>query len=155
LAGRPARATLALHAPQSTGAPGQSGAVRTLSGRLVGLDGRPIVGAPIAVQERSVSRRGEAVHERTLIQTLTGAEGEWSLPVTIEPRRGGSWVRALSVGGTAATPRSFPVSVSEPLHVPGTLVPAPGASVPVSAAPGLPGPSPAGLAAARRNLGYA
>jgi hypothetical protein len=54
-----------------------------LSGRLTLLDGSPIPNAAVEIQARSVSRRGEAVEERTLATVTTDAEGNWSLPIAI------------------------------------------------------------------------
>jgi N-acetylmuramoyl-L-alanine amidase len=162
LAGHPARATLALQtpraveapattqmpqtapapqtaeppptaeAPQTPAAAGEAAQHWTLSGRLVRLDGTPVVGAPIAVQERNVSHKGESVEERTVTQALTGSEGEWSLPATITARRGGTWLRALSVGANAGNSGSTPVAVSEPLHVRGMLAPASAPAAPAT-----------------------
>ena len=86
----------------------------TLGGTLAFLDGTPIAGAPIEVQLRTVSMRGEVVTEQTVVQAVTGAGGEWSVPVDIVPSgREGIWLRALSPGGAIA-----PAAVSVPLHLP-------------------------------------
>jgi N-acetylmuramoyl-L-alanine amidase len=141
LAGHPARATLALLAPQTAAAPQTTEPTReaaprwTLSGRLMLLDGTPVAGAPIVVQERNVSHKGESVEERTVTQVLTGSDGEWSLPATVTARRDGTWLRALSVGASPRQSGGVPVTVSEPLHVPGVLAPAP-ASAPAAPATG-------------------
>ena len=107
--------------PATTGgeAPGGSatGDVQTLAGRLELLDGTPIAGAPIAIQARSVSRKGEVVSERTIAETTTDSEGRWSLSATaLSEGRAGMWLRALCVGG-----RGFGACVSDPLHVPTAL----------------------------------
>jgi hypothetical protein len=141
LAGRPARATLALMPPQSAPATAPASAVSTLAGRLELLDGTPLVNAPIVVQERSVARKGELVSETTVGQAVTGAEGEWSLPVAISRTRLGAWLRALYVGPSAAAPATGSATVSEPLHVPGTPSPAPAPGA--TSAPSAPTPAPA------------
>jgi len=106
LAGRPARVTLALAA-------GASAQAAVLAGTLAFLDGTPIAGAPIEIQLRRVSEKGELVTEQTLAQAVTGSAGEWSVPVSIVPGvREGIWLRALSPGGPIA-----PAAVSEPLHL--------------------------------------
>jgi hypothetical protein len=125
LAGRPTRATLVLlpatapapGAPGVTTAPGGAG---TLGGTLEHLDGTPVAGAPIAVQARSVSAKGEVVGERTIAESATDPRGRWSLPITVLASRAGTWLRVLGAGTAGA-------SVSEPLHVAGTvLLSAPG-----------------------------
>jgi len=82
-------------------------------GTLAFLDGTPVAGAPIAIQARTVSRRGEVVRERTLAQTTTDSAGQWSLPTsTLSEAHGGMWLRALCPGGAG-----FGAVVSEPLRV--------------------------------------
>ncbi len=128
LAGRPARVTLALGA-------GATAQAAVLTGALAYLDGTPIAGAPVEVQQRSVSAKGEVVLEQTLAQVVTGASGEWSVPVSIAPgRREGIWLRALCPGGTGV-----PAAVSAPLNLPGaaSLTPqsAPAPTPPAAAPP--------------------
>lgn len=109
-----------------------SGAPRLLGGTLELLDGTPLAGAPIAVQARSVSARGEVVSERTIGGAATDAQGRWSLPVSVSPRRGGGVaLRVLSLGvdGSGAC-------VSDPLRVAGTV------SLMTPAAPPPPAPAP-------------
>ncbi len=126
LAGRPARVTLNVAA-------GASAQAAVLGGTLAFLDGTPIAGAPIEVQLRSVSARGELVTEQTLAQAVTGSAGEFSLPVSIVPgAREGIWLRALSPGGPIA-----PAAVSVALHLPAAA-----SIMPQSA----PGPTPAAAA---------
>jgi hypothetical protein len=152
LAGRPVRATLAMPAqtptptpaptppppPAATPAPSAAvpgGEARTLTGRLTHLDGTAVAGVRVAVQQRSVSARGEVVSERTIAEATTDAQGRWSSPVSFLPRRGGGvTLRAMSsgTGGTGAC-------VSDPLRVAGTVAalsptPAP-APTPQAAAP--------------------
>ncbi len=127
LAGRPARSTLALGA----GASPESG---VLGGAVEFLDGTPIGGAPVEIQQRSVSAKGEVVSEQTLAQAVTAANGEWSVPVAIAPAGGeGIWLRALCPGSA-----SVPTAVSLPLHVAAlSLTPqsAPAPSPPAAAPP--------------------
>jgi hypothetical protein len=130
LAGRPARSTLALAA-------GASPLAGVLMGALRFLNGAPIGGAPVEIQLRSVSKKGEVVLEQTLAQAVTAAGGEWSLPVAIAPgpRRGeGIWLRALCPGS-----QTVPAAVSAPLHLPtaASLTPqsAPAPTPPAAAPP--------------------
>ncbi len=154
LAPSPTRATLALiaapaapsqpTAPAGAGgeAPGGTvtGAVQTLAGGLELLDGgvggTPIAGAPIIVQARTVSRRGEVVNETTLAETSTDSEGNWSLSANpLGERHGGMWLRAFCPGGHGSG-----ASVSDPLHVPAAVsLTAPAANPPTSS----PAPPPA------------
>ena len=102
-----------------------AGQARTLTGSLTLLDGVggvPIQGAPIAIQAREVSDRGEVVRERTIAQMSTGAEGKWSLGVSLAPSAGGMWLRVLCPGAPGV-----PAAVSVALHVPGTVSVAPAA----------------------------
>jgi hypothetical protein len=164
LQGAPARVTLLMQptatatAPQETPAgpapggatgatPGStSSAVGTLCGQLVLLGGAggdpagaPIPNAPIEIQARSVSRRGEVVRELTLAQVQTAADGSWSLPI-YPPAAGipevaaGTWLRALCPGAAGT-----PAAVSVGLRVSGTFslasaAPAPTPETPTSAA---------------------
>jgi hypothetical protein len=129
LQGLPAQATLALQAAAAatSGAPPVAA---TLSGRLASLAGTPLAGAPVAIQERRLERKGEVVNERTLAQVSTNAVGEWALPVALAPRRAGTSLRALSLGGSRP---AYPVTVSEPLQLHGVITPA---SAPPAAAGG-------------------
>ncbi|MGO9247567.1 MAG: peptidoglycan recognition protein [Solirubrobacteraceae bacterium] len=143
LAPNPTRATLALLTPTATppaspapatpgapaaptspepvGAPGAgappTASTQTLAGALELLDGTPLTGAPVLIQARTVSRRGEVVNERTLAETTTDSAGQWELGATpVGPGSGGGgsgmWLRALCPGGTG-----FGAGVSEPLHL--------------------------------------
>jgi hypothetical protein len=129
LAPHPTRATLRLAAPsvpvgapvtpEPAGATGTGNAptsrLRVLSGFLEFLDGTPIAGAPVLVQVRAVSRKGEVVTERTLAETTTDSAGRWELYATptSEAGRRRMWLRALCPGGPG-----FGAGVSEPLRVP-------------------------------------
>ena len=140
LQGRLARATIAL---PGQGVPG--GETRALTGSLMLLGGgaeeTPIPGAPIAIQARSVSRRGEVVQERTIVEAVTNAEGKWSLPL-YSPSPGGSqigmgtWLRALCPGAAGV-----PAAISEALRATSAFsftpppVNAPAPTPPVAAPP--------------------
>jgi hypothetical protein len=146
LAPNPTRATLTLTAPPAApGAPatpepvGAAGTgspvtsqVQALSGVLELLDGTPLTGAPVLIQVRTVSRKGEVVSERTLAETKTDSAGQWELDATpTSPRGGGMWLRALCPGGPG-----FGASVSEPLHIAASVsLTAPAATQPTAAAP--------------------
>ncbi len=97
-----------------------AGQARTLVGSLTLLgeaaDEAPLADAPILIQVREVTRKGEVVRERTIAQTSTGAEGEWSQAVAVTPSAGGMWLRALCPGASGV-----PAAVSEPVHVPGAV----------------------------------
>jgi len=123
----PTTATLALTAPsavpgtQSTpeavgnAGTGSSatGQVQTLSGVLGLLDGTPVSGAPVLIQQRIVSRKGEVVSERTLAETTTDPGGTWTVDaMPISPSSGGMWLRALCPGAPG-----LGACVSDPLHV--------------------------------------
>jgi hypothetical protein len=128
LAPNPTRATLALTAPsippetgtapQASGTPTPgntpSGQAQALSGVLELLDGSPLSGAPVQVQSRTVSRKGEVVSERMLGQATTNSAGQWLLDATpLGSPGGGMWLRALCPGGPG-----FGAAVSDPLHLP-------------------------------------
>jgi uncharacterized protein with LGFP repeats len=150
LAPNPTRATLALTVPSvapgapttpepvggaGTGSP-TTGQVQALSGALELLDGTPLAGAPVLIQVRTVSRKGEVVSERTLAEITTDSAGKWELDATpISPASGGMWLRALCPGGTG-----FGACVSDPLYVTASVsftIPAanPPAQPPPAAAP--------------------
>lgn len=132
LAPNPMRATLVLTAPptepgaQATpqavdgegSGGGATGQAQTLSGVLELLDGSPVSGAPVLVQERTVSRKGAIVNERTLAETTTDSTGSWALGATpVSPAGGsGTWLRVLCPGGPG-----LGACVSDPLHVPASL----------------------------------
>jgi hypothetical protein len=99
--------------------------VQVLSGALELLDGTPLAGAPVLIQVRTVSRKGEVVSERTIAETTTDPAGRWELYATpINPAGRGVWLRALCPGG-----RGFAAGVSDPLHVPaGVSLTAPAAN---------------------------
>jgi hypothetical protein len=138
LAPAPARATLALGgpiAPSGPAAPTQSTAPASaeaasvpnqgsLAGSLTLLNGAPLAGASILLQARSVARRGEIVHERTIAQATTDVSGAWSLPVTLAGGRGaGIWLRALYEGATSGAAGSpAGAAVSDPLELPAGAV---------------------------------
>jgi hypothetical protein len=158
LAGRPVRATIAMLPPAppppppppppalpppptsppgaaAPSAPVQAGEARTLAGTLMHLDGTPLAGARVVVQQRSVAARGQLVAERMIGEAVTDARGRWSLAVSFLARRGTSVsLRAMSAGagGTGAC-------VSDPLVLAGsvalTLAAAPGPSPPAAAPP--------------------
>jgi hypothetical protein len=132
LAPNPIRATLTLAAPAvvpeaqatpesgSAIAPGNSptSQAQLLSGVIELLDGTPISGAPVQVQARAVSHKGEVVAERTLGETTTNPIGQWELAATsLGPPRAWTWLRALCPGrpGLAA-------AVSDPLRLAGNVL---------------------------------
>jgi hypothetical protein len=123
LAGRPARATVALlpAAAPTAGGPGiapAAGRARTFAGTLELLDGTPVGSARIALQAREVSAKGLLVSERTIAEPATDPLGRWSLALNVVASRAGTWLRVLSTGASGAC-------VSEPLHVPGSVLVSP------------------------------
>jgi hypothetical protein len=141
LAPNPTRATLTLSLPvtppstQSTseavgagpsGSPSSAatGQTLTLAGVLELLDGTPVAAAPVLIQMRTVSRKGEVVSERTLAETTTDAAGRWTLAATpVAPAAGEVsrtkaklWLRVLCPGRPG-----LGACVSDPRHVPASF----------------------------------
>jgi hypothetical protein len=77
-----------------------AGQAVALTGRLIGLDGQPLAGAPIELQQ--VARAGA----RTLAAATTAADGSWSTSVTVTTN---ALLRALHAPA--------PASVSNVLHL--------------------------------------
>jgi len=78
-------------------------AQRPLTGTLTLLDGTPVAGAPVIVQARTVSRRGEVVSERTIAEVLSDGAGHWAATVTVpEPKTPALALRAVFPGSAAA-----------------------------------------------------
>ncbi len=130
LAPNPTRVTLALTqpaiAPETQPTPEPSapapestptGQTRVLSGVVELLDGTPIGGAPVLIQARTVTHKGEVVSERTLGETTTNSAGRWELDATpLGSSGGGIWLRALCPGGPG-----FGAAVSGSLHLPSSV----------------------------------
>ncbi|MBA3808752.1 MAG: hypothetical protein H0X28_10220, partial [Solirubrobacterales bacterium] len=106
-------------------APGTQAPPPLLAGHLGLLDGTPLAGAPIQLQARRVSRRGEVVAEQTLATLTTDSQGAFALAASFPGISGRISLRALS---TAAG--TFGAVVSDPI----TIV--------LSAPPAAPLPSP-------------
>jgi hypothetical protein len=130
LAPRPARATLTLSSQAAPANPVAGAPL--LAGGLELLDGAPIVGAPIMLQARSVTKRGEVVRERTIAEAVTDAAGKWSLPASLPGAgHGAIWLRALCAGVSDPKSASVGATVSDPLRVaPGALLSPPEAPKP-------------------------
>ena len=133
-AAEPMPNTVPSPAPEGTSAPG-SAAAPALSGSLTLLDGTPLAGASVVIQQRSVARRGELVQEATLAQLATDANGLWSLPVVLTPASGHATIalRALYSGTVAGAGAQAGggACVSEPLTIAAAAItpqPAPGAA---------------------------
>jgi len=156
LAPLPTRATLALPAPVAqpppapdAGAPARraastpadapppsAGAI-ALTGTLALSDGTPVAGAPVAIQARHVSRRGESVIEQTLASAQTDASGTFTAKLTPQPAgRARMSLRALFLGG-AGSGAYAGATVSAPLVI------TPAVAAPPTAGPAAPSP-PAG-----------
>jgi len=131
LAPNPTRATLELATPTLAGVPatpepaGESGTgnvppggLQALSGLLELLDGTPVADAPVLIQARAVSRKGEVVTERTIAEATTDSAGRWELLATPigQAGRRRMWLRALCPGGPG-----FGAAVSVPLRVPANI----------------------------------
>jgi hypothetical protein len=129
LAGRPVRATIAMLPQPPTPTPTPAGEARTLAGTLTHLDGMPLAGATIAVQQRSVAARGQLVAERTIGEAVTDVAGRWSLAVSFLAARSSTVsLRAMSAGAGG-----MGACVSDPLVLAGSVALNP---------PGAPAPSP-------------
>jgi hypothetical protein len=95
------------------------------------LDGSPVAGASVQIQQRSVARRGQLVAETTIAQAVTDASGGWSLPVVLVPGSARQQIalRALYAGAGAGAggPGGAGACVSEPIAVgTGAVMPQPG-----------------------------
>lgn len=109
LAGEPVVATLAqlpaAAAPAPPEAPGQApapqpAALPQLQG-AVSVAGAPLAGAPLVLQARRVSRRGESVAETTLAEGSSDGQGLWTLPASFaQGARSALWVRLLCPAGS-------------------------------------------------------
>ena len=77
-----------------------------------GTAGSPVAGAPVIVQARTVTERGEAVKESTLAEVQTGQQGQWAAQVP-PPAKGELALRALFPGG-----HSLGATVSEGVSLP-------------------------------------
>ncbi len=104
-----------------------------LAGALTLLDGTPLAGAQVAVQLRTVRRRGELVSEQTVAQAVTDAQGQWSLPAPVITGRSRVWLRALytgAPGSSAAISTPVLLPAATPLSVPPAEAPSPPAAAP-------------------------
>ena len=141
LAGHPARVTLALagqaplpapapvspaagaqaegQSPPPAAAPGSLSLV--VGGRVEFLAGGAVAGAPVLVQARSVSERGQLVGEQTIAQTISDADGGWSVSLVSSPGGPGTSLRALCPGASEGGVSPMGATVSEPLRVAGAL----------------------------------
>jgi hypothetical protein len=135
LAPTPPRLTLALApapSPQGSGLgevpPG--GEVALLEGSLSSGEGTGLAGAPIQIQVRRVSRRGEVVNEQTLASLATDGQGRFALAASFPGLSGVVSLRALC---TAAG--SFGAVVSDPLEVTLAISSPPAPTPPVAAPP--------------------
>jgi uncharacterized protein with LGFP repeats len=110
LAGTPSRLTLQALI-------GAGGLPSGVLGSLRTLDGSPVTGAAIAIQERTVAHRGEAVAEGTVAEALTDSAGDFSVPFSFTRARArNTALRALFAGAAGA-----PACVSEPLALAGAV----------------------------------
>jgi hypothetical protein len=136
LAGRPARSTLQLQAAETASAP------TVLAGSVRLLDGTPVASAPIEIQVRKVTHKGETVAERTVAQAVTDSDGRWSLAVTRSPGAAGTTALRAVYAGDA----NLPAAVSDPMPLAGAgsfnvaPPPTPG-QAPAPSAPGSPPPA--------------
>ncbi len=150
LAPNPTRVTLALtKSPvvvpetQPTPEPGSApapespptGQTQVLSGVIERFDGTPLNGAPVLIQARAVTHKGEVVSERTLGETTTNSAGQWGLDAApLSPPGTGIWLRALFPGGPG-----FGAAVSDPLHFPASVsLTAPAPSPPIQPTTSVP-----------------
>ncbi len=128
-------------APPTAEPPLPAPPAQALDGTLALLDGTPLVGASVQIQQRSVARRGELVQEQTIATVVTDAAGNWSLPVAVAPASGRQRLalRALYPGAAAGAggPAGAGAAVSEPLAL------AAGAVTPQAAVTPQPAATPA------------
>lgn len=128
LAPNPTRATLTLAAPavppstlstpEATGSTENGSSTpdqqQSLSGVVALLDGTPVINAPVLIQARTASRKGEVVSERTLAEATTDSAGTWTVDTTpVGPDGSRMWVRALCPGAPG-----IGACVSDPLRLP-------------------------------------
>ncbi|HUE30709.1 MAG TPA: hypothetical protein VMR79_07530, partial [Verrucomicrobiae bacterium] len=155
LAPLPTRATLALSLPAPAGqpatppeavTPGTPGASTppnappptagaiAVTGTLALSDGAPVAGAPVAIQVRRVSGRGETVTEQTLASVQTDASGAFT--TTLPPQPAGTRIalRALFLGGAHGGAHAG-AAVSAPLALTPAAPPAPATPGPAAPAP--------------------
>jgi hypothetical protein len=128
LAGTPSRLTLQALI-------GAGGLPSGVVGSLRSLGGAPVTGAAIAIQQRTVAHRGEAVAEPTVAQTLTDSTGSFSVPLAFTRTRGrGTALRALFAGAPGVSP-----CLSEPLTLAGAVsfaaTPSPASAASAAGAP--------------------
>jgi uncharacterized protein with LGFP repeats len=128
LAGTPSRLTLQALI-------GAGGLPSGVVGSLHSLDGSPVTGAAIAIQERTVAHRGEAVAEATVAEALTDSAGGFSIPLSFTRARARSTALRALFAGTARAP----ACVSEPLALAGAVsfaaTPAPASAASDAGAP--------------------
>lgn len=130
LAGRVAKLTLAAQRDETSGAiVALTGALTWLRGAAgagaPGTQGSPAAGiaaAPVQIQARSSSRRGQLVSEQTLAQVQTAPDGSFAVPVAQQlPGPPGMSLRALCPGAAAPGGASVPAAVSMPLTLTGMV----------------------------------
>jgi hypothetical protein len=136
LTGLTGRATVRLQAPEVAGAP------TLLVGSLRLADGTPLASAPVEIQMRKVANEGETVSELSLAQTLTGPDGQWSLPFVLSPNGSETALRAVCPGAA-----NLPTVVSDPIVLSGGVSfnqsPSPAPASPPPPPAGSPGQAPA------------
>jgi hypothetical protein len=112
----------------ATPAPGTATPAQLLL-TLQTLSGTPLAGAPVLLQARTVSRRGLSVHESTLAEGLTDAQGQLALALGFAAGAARTLhVRALYPGGAghgAAVSRAVAVPPQPALTPPPGSVPSP------------------------------
>jgi hypothetical protein len=135
LAGKVARLTLAAQRDEGGAIVALSGALRWLGGTA---EAGGIAGAPIQLQARTSSQRGELVSEQTLAQVQTGPDGSFTAPIA-QQQAGppGMSLRALCPGAAGV-----PAAVSPPLRLTGTVSFASPAAPPTPATPPAPASQP-------------
>src|SRR4029077_11077317 len=115
LAGRAARLTLGLQRDAASGAiVALAGAFRWVGG---GAEGAGVAGAPVEIQVRSSSRRGEVVSEQTLAQAQTAGDGGFAVAVA----QGLSGSPGMSLRALCPGAAGVPAAVSAPLGLTSTV----------------------------------
>jgi uncharacterized protein with LGFP repeats len=125
---------------------GAGGLPEGVLGSLRRLDGTPVVGAGLAIQQRALARGGQVVSERTVAQATTDERGAFGVPLSFTParKRPHTPLRAVFAGAPG-----LGACVSDPLELAGSVSFAPAPAPPPSPTP-PPATAPSGAAARAR-----
>jgi uncharacterized protein with LGFP repeats len=97
---------------------GEGGVPAGVIGSLGRLSVSPTAGATVAIQQRTVSHKGQSVLERTIAQAATDGAGRFQVPLTLTPAHGAhgqvTALRAVFAGASGVG-----ACVSDPLELTG------------------------------------